>query len=111
MATIINPEEIKVTNQKSGWVETTLADAQVFNYPAMVARRWSFEPSGRSPEYQHNETELFLYVISGSGIAIVNGDDYPLDDEAVLWVEANDKYYLEAGADGLEILLGFAPGE
>lgn len=111
MPTINKPEELQITNREQGWIETTLADSQTFEHPAMIARRWSFEPDARSPAYEHGETELFLYVISGNGTAYVNGESFRLDDEAVLWLEANDKYYLRAGADGLEILLGCAPGD
>jgi quercetin dioxygenase-like cupin family protein len=52
-----------------------------------------------------------LYVIRGSGTAVVNGEDMPLNDESVLWLEPGEQYQFIAGADGLEILQGYAPGE
>lgn len=111
MPTITKPEDLDVTRAETGWVEITLADAKTFNHAAMVARRWSFEPHARSPEFKHGGNEQFLYVIAGSGSAQVNGEEFQLSDEAVLWLEPGDEYHLEAGGDGLEILLAYAPGD
>jgi quercetin dioxygenase-like cupin family protein len=111
MPIIINPDETRLTDQGKGWSETTLADSQAIGTPAMVARRLSFEPYTTGPLKAHGETEQLIYVIQGGGEAQVNSEVYPLDTESMLWLEPGDQYRFKAGADGLEILQGYAPGE
>jgi len=110
MPTINKPEDLKVTHQTDGWRETLVADRHTFNHAVMAARRWSFDPGASSPKFEHGEKEAFLYVISGSGTAFVDQESFILEDEAFLWLEPGDRYYLEAGSQGLEILSAVAPG-
>jgi quercetin dioxygenase-like cupin family protein len=111
MPVIIKADEMRLTSQGKGWVETTLADSKSIGTPAMVARRWSFEPYALGPLNIHGEAEQLLYVIQGGGEAHVNSEIYPLEGETMLWLEHADQYQFKAGADGLEILQGYAPGE
>lgn len=111
MPNIVAPENMAVHRQGDGWVELTLADAETFGAPAMVARRWSFEPGARGPKRTQGDVEQMLYVIRGSGVAHVGGRQLQLERETMLWLEPGDEYQIEAGAAGLEILQGYAPGE
>jgi quercetin dioxygenase-like cupin family protein len=111
MSIIINPEQTNVTRRGDGWQEITLADAQTIGAPAMVARRWLLDPGAQGPELVQGETDQLLYVIRGGGQAIVDGQTFPLSDESVLWLEADEHYCFIAGPDGLDILQGYAPGE
>ena len=110
MPTVIQPEDTHLSSRGEGWQAITLADAQSIGAPAMVARRWLFDPGARGPELTHGEVDQLLYVIRGSGTATVNGEDMPLTHESVLWLEPGDRYQFIAGPDGLEILQGYAPG-
>lgn len=110
MPIIVDTQDVRVTRQGAGWKEITLADVQIIGAPAMVARRWVLEPQAQGPELIHGETDQLLYVIYGSGNAIVNGEKLPLDEESVLWLEPGERYHFLAGKDGLEILQGYAPG-
>ena len=49
-------------------------------------------------------------VEDGKGQAYVGEQAFPLDAESMLWLEKDDIFYLEAGTDGLEVLLCHAPG-
>ena len=69
------------------------------------------EAGAKGPELEQGETEQLLYIIRGSGIAIVNGEEMSVSDETVLWVEPGERYQFVAGEDGLEILQGYAPGD
>jgi len=111
MPVIINPEEIRVTRQDEGWAELTLVDTQAIGAPAMVARRWVFESGAPGPELIQGNADQLLYVIRGSGKAIVNGEEFLLADESMLWLEPGERYQFIAGEAGLEILQGYAPGE
>ena len=75
----------------------------------MVARRWLFEAGATGPELEHNDSDQLLYVIQGSGQAVVNGETLPLETESVLWLEPGERYHFVAGEAGLEILQGYAP--
>ncbi len=111
MPIIVNSEDVKVTDQGKGWTKAALVDAQIIGTPAMVACRWALEPNTRGPQLVQGDTDQLLYVICGSGTAIVDGEEFPLVDESVLWLEFGEQYQFIAGKIGLEILQGYAPGE
>jgi hypothetical protein len=52
-----------------------------------------------------------LYVIAGSGAAVVGGRRLPLEPESLLWLEPGDRCQLESGAQGLDVLQSYAPGD
>jgi quercetin dioxygenase-like cupin family protein len=110
MPIIVNAEDVKVTHGQ-GWTQLTIADAEIIGAPAMVTRRWVFEAGAQGPKLEQDDTDQLLYVVRGSGKAIVDGQAMPLTDESVLWVEPGEQYQFVAGEDGLEILQGYAPGE
>jgi quercetin dioxygenase-like cupin family protein len=111
MPIIVRPNEMKVYLQGEGWSAITLADSHIIGAPAMVARRWTLKAGARGPEQIHGEVEQLLYVIRGSGTAVVGTEYLPLEPETMLWLEPGDRYHFEAGDEGLEILQGYAPGE
>lgn len=111
MPIILTPEYMEVEIDKEGWTKTTLADHKTIGTTAIVARRWSFEPSACGPEQVHGDSDQLLYVISGDGSVRVNGDSLLLGKETLLWLEQGDVYQFLAGENGLEILQGYAPGE
>lgn len=110
MPTVINADEI-AARSGDGWRVLELADTASIGAPAMIARRWIFEPGASGPESTLGDADQLLYVIRGSGQAIVDGHTFDLDRESVLWLEPGEKYHFIAGNDGLEILQGYAPGE
>lgn len=110
MPIIVKQDEVKVS-QGDGWTQLMVADAEVIGAPAMVACRWVIEAGGQGPPLTQGDTDQLLYVIRGSGQAVVDGQVMPLDDESVLWVEPGEQYQFFAGTEGLEILQGYAPGE
>lgn len=110
MPIIIKTEDVKVS-RGVGWTQLTVADAEVIGVPAMVTRRWIFEAGAQGPKLEQGDTDQLLYVIRGSGKAIVNGEELPLTDESVLWIEPGEQYQFIGGENGLEILQGYAPGE
>ena len=111
MAIVNKPGEKNVFNKGEGWTATTLADKTSIGTSAIAAYRWSFDANAHGPELVHGEYEQLLFVISGGGVALVNGESLTLDTETVLWLNPNDVYQFITGEHGLEILQGFAPGE
>jgi quercetin dioxygenase-like cupin family protein len=111
MPIIVKPEEMNIIQRGDGWTLTLLADSRTIGAPAMVARRWTLDPYARGPELVHGRAEGMLYVIGGDGVAHVEGQDMPLCRESVVWLETDERYQLEAGPQGLEVLQGYAPGQ
>ena len=109
MPNLVNNEDMEVTSSGEGWQELSLADAQTFGAAAMIARRWILEPGARGPELEHGDADQLLFVIRGSGQAIVDGVAMRLSEESMLWLEPGERYRFVAGTDGVEILQGYAP--
>jgi quercetin dioxygenase-like cupin family protein len=110
MPIIVKSEDRRIKQQAGGWKEILLADAETIGSPALTARHWSFQPNVTGPQIEHEDYDEMLYVISGNGYAWVGDQRFSLAPESVLWLEAGDSYHLEAGAEGLEVLQGIAPG-
>jgi quercetin dioxygenase-like cupin family protein len=110
MPVIKTADDHQVLDRGVGWVITALADRDTISQEALGARRWSIASGVIGPETVHGDFDEMLYVISGSGEAIVGEARFRLEPESVLWLETGDRYHLEAGSEGLEILQGYAPG-
>jgi quercetin dioxygenase-like cupin family protein len=77
---------------------------------ALGARRLALEPRETAARVEAPAGESFLYVIGGSGRVQAAGESAALAAESVVWLEPGDTCELEAGDDGLRLLLAHAPG-
>lgn len=111
MPKIVNPDEMQEQKSDDGWSFRIVSDVSHIGFPAMLAKWWTFEPSATGPEQTRRKADELLYVIRGTGQAIVNEQVFELDDECVLWLEEGETYHFVAGNKGLEILQGIAPGD
>ena len=107
MPIIINPDEMTTHLQGVGWQIVTLADKQALGLATIVARRWSLKPNAHSTPMAHSDIEQLLFVVRGSGMAVVGSEKFPMEPESMLWLESGDCYHFEAGMDGLELLQGY----
>jgi quercetin dioxygenase-like cupin family protein len=105
----INPQRAGEGTRGAGWIETVLADPDPIGTGGLAARRLLLHPGASTPQGEHRDGERFLYVIGGTGMAILGDDRLPLAPESVLWLESGDRYRVEAGPDGIELLLAEAP--
>ena len=108
MPTIFEPNDLPVSNQV-GVTYTTLANTAMLGTDALGVERVVLEASKMSEPASAAGAERFLYVIQGSGQAQVGSESFPLAPESMLWIESGDSFTLEAGADGLEVLVSQAP--
>ncbi|QDT53440.1 Cupin domain protein [Caulifigura coniformis] len=56
-------------------------------------------PPGSSeggPDNDHRASDQWLYVVEGTGAAIVNGHRYPLKPGAIILIERGDRHELKA---------------
>ena len=108
MPTIFEPKDLPVT-EKNGANIATLANRAMLGADALQVERVMLDAGAKSSTFESIDPERFIYVIRGNGQAYVGEQSFPLDVESMLWLEQNDTFYLEAGADGLEVLLCRAP--
>ena len=110
MPTIFEPKDLPVT-EKNGANVATLANQVMLGTNALQVERILLQPGAQSVSYHPGDVERFLYVIRGQGHAYVGEQALALDVESVLWLEKGDIFFLEAGLDGLEVLLCHAPAQ
>ena len=110
MPTIIEPKDLPVT-EKDGVNVATLANQAMLGTNALQVARILLQPGVESASYRPGDAERFVYVIRGKGQAYVGEQAFPLNAESVLWLEKGDIFFLEAGLDGLEVLLCHAPAQ
>jgi len=108
MPTIFEPKDLPVTEKNSANI-ATLANRAMLGADALQVERVMLDAGAKSSTFESIDPERFIYVIRGNGQAYVGEQSFPLDVESMLWLEQNDTFYLEAGADGLEVLLCRAP--
>jgi len=108
MPTIFGPKDLPVTRKNGGRI-AALANHAMLGTNALQVEHIELEAVAKTPVFEAFDVERFVYVIRGQGRASVGEEEFPLAAESVLWLERGDTFYLEAGADGLEILLCHAP--
>lgn len=108
MPTIFDPKDLPVT-EKNGAKIATLANQAMLGTNALQVEKVLLQPGAESASYPASDGERFVYVIRGKGQAYVGQQAFPLSTESVLWLEKEDTFYMEAGFEGLEVLLCQAP--
>ena len=67
-------------------------------------------PQGRTDYHIHDKPEL-IYVVSGEGICIHDGEETPVTADVVLWVLAGEKHQMiNTGYAPLKLATVFIPG-
>jgi quercetin dioxygenase-like cupin family protein len=108
MPTIFDPKDLPVT-EKHGAKIVTLANQAMLGTDALQVEKILLQPGAESASYPSGDRERFVYVIGGKGQAYIGRQAFPLRPESVLWLEREDTFYMEAGFEGLEVLLCQAP--
>lgn len=89
-----------------GWTRLEWAGAAVFGEPVpMQAYRYRIDAHAPGPDITLGGQEAFAYVIGGAGTAGSGGEGYPIARESVLWLAGCGTLTLEAGPDGLDVLV------
>ena len=109
MPTIFEPKDLPVTEEHGANI-ATLANHSMLGTNALQVERIILKTSAKSSMFKATDAERFVYVIHGKGQAYVGEQAFPLDAESMLWLEKDDIFYLEAGTDGLEVLVCHASG-
>jgi redox-sensitive bicupin YhaK (pirin superfamily) len=106
MPIIVDPATYR-SQAADGVSVTVLADeAIVGENVAMEATRVELAAGALSPVFDVGDDEMMIYVASGSGSATVAGQNFPLADESVLWLDPGDgAVTLTGGPTGLTVLV------
>lgn len=95
--------------QADGVTETMVAGAEVFGAPVPLRlRRVALEP-GHSAAVDAAGAEVMAYVLQGSGVLTVGGEQHALETESMAWVEPPEAFELAASDRGLVVLVAEAP--
>lgn len=62
-----------------------------------------------SADNRHDGADQWLFVVSGSGVAIVNGKRYPLRTASLLLIERGDRHETRSGRTSLRTLGIYVP--
>lgn len=108
MPVLFDPKDLPVTT-RDGASHTMLANPPLLGTNALLVEHITLEAGAKTAPTDAVNAERFVYVIRGLGQAHVGGQTYPLAPESILWVESSDTYYLQAGAEQLEVLVCRAP--
>jgi mannose-6-phosphate isomerase-like protein (cupin superfamily) len=66
-------------------------------------------PGGKTDYHAHDRPEL-IYVVSGRGIAVCEGEERPVEADVVLWVEKDEKHQMiNTGSETLKLATVFIP--
>ncbi len=67
------------------------------------------DPGGQTDYHTHDRPEL-IYVVSGRGIFLCEGESYEVQGDVVLWVPAGEKHQMKnTGAETLKLATVFIP--
>jgi len=66
-------------------------------------------PNGKTDYHVHDRPEL-IYIVSGRGIAVCDGEERPIEADVVLWVEKGEKHQMiNTGSETLKLATVFIP--
>jgi mannose-6-phosphate isomerase-like protein (cupin superfamily) len=66
-------------------------------------------PGGQTDYHVHDRPEL-IYIVSGRGIAVCEGEEMPVEADVVLWIEKGEKHQMiNTGAETLKLATVFIP--
>ena len=71
--------------------------------PHFALRSFNVAPEGHSPRHQH-DYEHEVYIVSGTGEVLLDGEYRPLKQGDVVYVPADEQHQFRAGTDGMRFL-------
>ena len=80
------------------------------NVPEMSFNFALLDPGGQTDYHTHDRPEL-IYVVSGRGISVCEGESIEVQGDMVFWVRAGEKHQMiNTGAETLKLATAFIPG-
>ena len=71
--------------------------------PHFALRSFEVEPEGHSPRHSH-DYEHEVYIVSGTGEVLLEGEYRPLKEGDVVYVPADEEHQFRAGPEGMRFL-------
>lgn len=68
-----------------------------------------FNPGSHQPPHSHSSEEQYMYVISGAGVSVFNGERTQLSTGTAIHLPAFGVHEVIASQEGLELLIVYAP--
>jgi len=97
---------IDALQEKAAVVETSDAEGVEIQWlldesrgaPHFAMRRFCISPGGYTPYHRH-DWEHEVYILSGSGVLVVEGEQYPLERDTAALVAPGEKHQFRATGD------------
>ncbi len=106
MALIRNIDEIEANPVQMDGVKGVRMSVMVGRAdgaPHFALRSFTVEPGGHSPRH-HHDYEHEVYIVSGSGEVLLEGEYRPLKQGDVVYVPADEEHQFRAGSEGMRFL-------
>jgi len=71
--------------------------------PNFALRQIAVDPNGHTPRHAH-DYEHEVFIVSGSGTILLDGEDQTLTQGDVVYVPADHEHQFRAGAEGMRFL-------
>jgi quercetin dioxygenase-like cupin family protein len=71
--------------------------------PNFALRQFQVEPGGHSPRHSH-DYEHEVYIVSGGGTVLLDGQERPIGHGDVIYVPADHEHQFKAGEQGMTFL-------
>jgi len=113
VAYICTPDFSAACNPERGWTTGPWAGNDFFGEPVpLKVRRFLIDANVSARLIPPRGREAFAYVIAGSGTAAASppAERFALGTESVLWLGPCDELSVEAGPDGLDLMVAETTG-
>jgi quercetin dioxygenase-like cupin family protein len=103
-------EQLKIEDVKEFSMEKRIRK-KLLGSDRIVAEFVCYEPGQATPEHVHPKQDEIFYVVEGTGIMIVNGEEISLKPTILILVKAREKHGVKTLPDSRLVLMFIkAPG-
>ena len=103
-------EQLKIEDVKEFSTEKRIRK-KLLGSDRIVAELVCYEPGQATPEHVHPKQDEIFYVVEGTGIMIVDGEEISLEPTGLILVKAREKHGVKTPPDNRLVLMFIkAPG-
>ncbi len=105
-STELPEEKVEMEGAKDATIQWLIAKEH--GAPNFAMRRFRVKPGGYTPYHTH-DYEHEVYVLDGKGVAIIEGEEYPLEKDSFILVPPNLRHQFRNTGDSDLIFLCVIP--
>lgn len=102
--------QIEKGNERILYSDSTFTKRMIFNKEKVLNFMLNFKPGQELPPHTHEESDLILHVITGSGQLTVDGNVQNITEGDVVYCEGNEVFSMKNDSnDNLSCFVVIAP--